>query len=310
MLTLNGLPSHFDPFIQSISGRSKLPKFDRLWADCTQEETRLAVNGSHSSHHDESHALASHARKGKGRARGKGIERFHKKQKPHEAHEHKEKDMSKVQFYRCDKHGHYARDCPVRKKGRRHATTANVDEDPPHTRSDPVEEFFFISSFSGTIPTSNNIWLIDSGASKHMTGYREHLTELVEKDSRLHVVLGDDARYAMTGSGTTSLQLDSGIPLHLSDVLFVPGMRRNLVSISTLEDKRYKVAFSDGNVHGWHKNSSMDSANVIGVREDNLYRLIVHSVQALVHDSICLSELWHKRFAHLHYRSLPALGRW
>jgi hypothetical protein len=70
-----------------------------------------------------------------------------------------------------------------------------------------------------------------------MTGYNENLSELVEKDSRLHVVLGDNARYAVKGTRTTSLQLDSGIPLHLSDVLFVPGMRRNLVSISALEDK-------------------------------------------------------------------------
>jgi hypothetical protein len=50
----------------------------------------------------------------------------------------------------------------------------------------------------------------------------------------------------------------------------------------------------------------MDSTNIIGVREDNLYKLIV---PALVHDSISLSELWHKRLAHLHYRALPALGR-
>jgi hypothetical protein len=40
-----------------------------------------------------------------------------------------------------------------------------------------------------------------------------------------------------------------------------------------------------------------------------LYRLTVHPVQALVHDSISLSELWHKRLAHLHYRDLPALGK-
>jgi hypothetical protein len=31
MITLNDLPSHWEPFIQSFSGRSKLPKFDRLW---------------------------------------------------------------------------------------------------------------------------------------------------------------------------------------------------------------------------------------------------------------------------------------
>lgn len=69
------------------------------------------------------------------------------------------------------------------------------------------------------VPTSNDIWLIDSDASRHMTGYREHLTELVEKESCFHVVLGDDARYTMKGVGSTSLQLDSGTPLYLSDVL-------------------------------------------------------------------------------------------
>ena len=33
--TLNGLPPSWESFIQTISGRTKLPKFDRLWAYCT-----------------------------------------------------------------------------------------------------------------------------------------------------------------------------------------------------------------------------------------------------------------------------------
>jgi hypothetical protein len=115
------------------------------------------------------------------------------------------------------------------------------------------------------VPTSNDIWLIDSGTSRHMIGYIGHLTDLVGKESRLHVVLGDDAIYTVKGVGSTSLQLDFGTPLHLSDVLFVPGMRRNLVSISTLENKGYKVVFYDGKVLVWNKNSSMDFARVIGV---------------------------------------------
>ena len=72
--------------------------------------------------------------------------------------------------------------------------------------------------------------------------------------------------------------------LHLSDVLYVPGIKRNLVSISSLKDKGYKVAFSDGKVLAWHKNSSMDAAKVIGVREESLYRLTTPTTQALVHD--------------------------
>ena len=56
-------------------------------------------------------------------------------------------------------------------------------------------------------------------------------------------------------------------------MLYVPRMKRNLVSISNLEDKGYKVSFSNGKVLAWNKNSSMDSTHVIGVREESLYRL-------------------------------------
>ena len=43
MTTLNGLPPYWDSFIQTISGRTKFPKFDKLWEKCTQEETRIAT---------------------------------------------------------------------------------------------------------------------------------------------------------------------------------------------------------------------------------------------------------------------------
>jgi transposase InsO family protein len=53
----------------------------------------------------------------------------------------------------------------------------------------------------------------------------------------------------------------------------------------------------------------MDYARVIGVRDNSLYRLTLEPVQALLHDTIRLSKLWHRRLAHLHYRALPALGK-
>ena len=55
-------------------------------------------------------------------------------------------------------------------------------------------DLFFISSLSSMVPTSNDIWLIENGVSRDMIGYKENLTDLVEKESCLHVVLGDDAR--------------------------------------------------------------------------------------------------------------------
>jgi hypothetical protein len=45
MITLNALPRHWEPFLQSISGREDLPEFDHLWTNCTQEETRIIARG-------------------------------------------------------------------------------------------------------------------------------------------------------------------------------------------------------------------------------------------------------------------------
>jgi hypothetical protein len=50
---------------------------------------------------------------------------------------------------------------------------------------------------------------VDSGASRHMTGSQKSLTSLTEENSRLQVELGDNAKYAVKGIGTTSFQLKS-----------------------------------------------------------------------------------------------------
>jgi hypothetical protein len=127
------------------------------------------------------------------------------------------------------------------------------------------DEDINISTLSGMVPTNDNTWLIDSGAFGYMTSLRDHLTNFVEKETHLHVVLGDDARYNVKGVGTSTFQLDSNMQLQLREVLYVPGMKRNLVSIFVLEDKGYKVTFLEGRVLAWHKDSHINSAKVIGV---------------------------------------------
>ena len=61
-------------------------------------------------------------------------------------HEHR-KDNSKIQCFRCDKYGHFVRDCPTKKKGRQLASTVDVDPE-PHQRDEDIkdEAFFFIST--------------------------------------------------------------------------------------------------------------------------------------------------------------------
>jgi hypothetical protein len=63
LTSLNNLPKHWEPFLQSISGRESLPTFYRLWTNCTQEELRLRNRGVEDSP-EENHALALHTKKG------------------------------------------------------------------------------------------------------------------------------------------------------------------------------------------------------------------------------------------------------
>ena len=68
--TLNSLPPSWDFFIQTISGQTKFPKFDKLWVECTQEETRITAHQRlHGTQLEENQAFISHAMKGKRRGR-------------------------------------------------------------------------------------------------------------------------------------------------------------------------------------------------------------------------------------------------
>jgi hypothetical protein len=115
MITLNPLQRHWEPFIQSISGRADLPEFDRLWTDCTQEEATLIARGVQDSHHDDNQALASHEKRGRRNRRSFSKAFKDKKTSVVSGHEHR-KDISRIQCFRCDKYGHIVRNCPTRKK--------------------------------------------------------------------------------------------------------------------------------------------------------------------------------------------------
>ena len=43
--TLKALPESLDSFVAIICDRKDAPKFDELWANCTQEESRLLLKG-------------------------------------------------------------------------------------------------------------------------------------------------------------------------------------------------------------------------------------------------------------------------
>jgi len=60
--------------------------------------------------------------------------------------------------------------------------------------------------------------------------------------------MGNDEKYSVSGVGTVVFQREHGARITLTDVKYVSGLRKNLVSIAILEDKGYDVVFSKGKV--------------------------------------------------------------
>jgi hypothetical protein len=120
----------------------------------------------------------------------------------------------------------------------------------------------------------DDMWIIGSRASRHMTGDQARLSDLNERNTSYKVELGDKSTYPVKGFGQASIKLESGNYVHLRNVLYVPSLEKNLVSISCLEDKGNRIAFIDEKVLSWHKDSSIEDARVIGRCEGNLYRLL------------------------------------
>ena len=135
------------------------------------------------------------------------------------------------------------------------------------------------------------------------------MSKLEEKNSPQKVSLGDDYQYPIKGIGEASYKLDSGNPLKMKEVLYVPCLKKNLLSISTLDKKGFRVAFIDGQVLMWPKGKSIEDAVVIGEEEGGLYKLKGYLEKTLVHETTNHSELWHRRISHINYKALPHVNK-
>jgi hypothetical protein len=73
-------------------------------------------------------------------------------------------------------------------------------------------------------------------ASSHMTRMRSMFFGVSEIDSDLHVVCGVNTMHTVKGLGIVDFQLESGGSLKVAEVLHVPELKLNLLSVSFFED--------------------------------------------------------------------------
>jgi hypothetical protein len=129
-------------------------------------------------------------------------------------------DLKKeIVCYKCNKKGHFAREC-------RMSTKENSKQHKPWK---PKSE----SALADSILTAERSqeWIIDSGATQHMTNDKNLLEEFQEVNNH-GVTLADKSIAQVTGRGKITLQPSSGGGLvRLEEVLLIPSLSKNLFSI-------------------------------------------------------------------------------
>ena len=84
--------------------------------------------------------------------------------------------MSRVKCFHCHKHGHYATNCPQKKKNKKASRSAAGEA--------LASQFELNFSLIACMVSSamGSVWYLDNGASFHMMGDKELFSRLEEKD--------------------------------------------------------------------------------------------------------------------------------
>ncbi|WVZ17702.1 hypothetical protein V8G54_010684 [Vigna mungo] len=222
---------------------------------------------------------------------------------------------SSVKCYGCGERGHMKIECPKSKKSEEKkeikflkkkkayiAWEDNVDSDEESNICLKAD----LEDTGSQEPTQSkkSLWYLESGCSRHMTGDKKRFISL-EKKKQGFVTYGDNNKGRIMGTG----DIGGGNTLTIRDVLYVEGLKYNLLSISQLCDKGLKVTFENDKCTVYFK----DSADIAlqGVRHNNIYLIDIESASS--HSITCLVVkeenpwLWHKRAAHIHMQHLNKL---
>jgi hypothetical protein len=126
--TLNGFPTFWIHFVQGVCARRKLPKFDKLWENCTHEESRI-VDQQKRLIIDEEKSLTIQKNKRISFRKNNKEDNFVRVPK-------KKKDVSKIRCYNCQKLGHFSYDYPQGEGKRKHQEHVAEEEDSPPSKKE------------------------------------------------------------------------------------------------------------------------------------------------------------------------------
>ncbi|XP_070682342.1 uncharacterized protein [Malus domestica] len=197
----------------------------------------------------------------------------------------------------CGKPGHAVKDCNENNGVQK----VNYARQMGETRS-----LFYVCNAMTDVKV-NNSWYIDSGCSNHMTG-DERLLVNIQRNLTSKVKMGAGEIVQVAGKGTLVIDTKLGRK-HIQEVMFVPGLEENLLSVGQMMEHGYYVVFGGNvvnNFYGWSLDNLVVRVQMINNRSFPLTMMPATQFALRANVTHC-SHIWHKRLGYLNERSLQLL---
>ena len=123
------------------------------------------------------------------------------------------------------------------------------------------------------------------------------------------VLLGNNMSCNVVVIGTVAIKMFDGMTITLKEVRHVPDLKRNIISLGTLDESGYSFKVGNG------KLTILKGVMVVmkGQKRNGFYILEGHTLQGLVGSMLRIEVdktiLWHRRLGHLSDRGLKELHK-
>ncbi|RDX88624.1 hypothetical protein CR513_29762, partial [Mucuna pruriens] len=222
-----------------------------------------------------------------------------------------ESKYKNVECHYCHKTGHIQKHCFLWKKENKGKKGKSKEKDDDHDHDhDRVttatgDGLVILRDFeSVNFVSDESMWIIDSGATLHVTPRKEFFTSYTAGDFGV-LKMGNDGVTKVIGVGDVCLQTNTGMQLWLRGVKHAPDVHFNLIFVHMLDDGGYDNHFGHGK---W----KLTKGNLVVARGERISKL--YWTKTLVaKDSVNVMDmeasLWHVRLNHINEKGLTCFAK-
>ena len=197
--------------------------------------------------------------------------------------------------------GHFARECRNGGvKGKKSQVYLAKEE-----LSD--SEVVILMAQTEIVSNDESLWYLDSGCSTHMIGRKDWFVNIQEPPSHGRIRFADNSSLIVRVGKVVLRDLD-GREIIVENVLYVPGLKTNLMSLGQLLEKGFSTKMEDSclSVFDQYKRTVIQAK----LSHNRTFQI---GTKTLKHQCFSTVEakaewLWHQRFCHLNFRDLHQLG--